>query len=95
MKWGDIFREKVRLPIWPLIPLVAVGIVVTPHSHVYWGDIAGKYAAFGLMVLAIRYWWAWIHGAPWFDWLVLIALCLSMGALANLFVFAMVRMAGV
>ena len=80
------FREKVRLPIWPLIPLVVVGIVVTPYPHTVWGKITGIYATLGLMAVAIRYWWAWIHGAPWFDWLVLIALCLTIGALANLFV---------
>jgi hypothetical protein len=27
MKWSNFFHKKVRLPIWPLIPLVIVGIV--------------------------------------------------------------------
>lgn len=93
MKLGDFFTDKVRLPIWPLIPLVILGIAFTPHSHVYWGDIAQKYAVAGLMVVSIRYWWAWIHGAPWFDWLILMALCVSMGALANVFVSTVVRIA--
>lgn len=93
MKWSNFFHKKVRLPIWPLIPLVIVGIVVTPLACVYWSGIAGKYTSMGLLAVGIRYWWAWVHGAPWFDWLVLIVLCLTMGALANAFVSTVARWA--
>lgn len=40
------------------------------------------------MAVAIRYWWAWVYGAPLFDWLVLMVLSLTMGILTHLFVTA-------
>ena len=91
MRCRNFFHKKVRLPLWPLIPLVIVGIVVAPHRSTYGSEIAGVYAALGLLVVGIRYWWAWIHGAPWFDWLILIALSLTMGLLANVFVSTVIR----
>lgn len=50
--------------------------------------ISGLYATLGFIAVAIRYWWAWIHGALLFDWLVLIVLTLTMGILHRLFVSA-------
>jgi hypothetical protein len=88
MNLGGFFRDKVRLPIWPLIPFLLVGLCVPLPSSDRMAGISGIYATLGFMAVAIRYWWAWIHGAPLFDWLVLIVLCLTMGILSRLFVSA-------
>lgn len=88
MSLGDFFREKVRLPLWPLIPLLLVGLSVPLPTCDRMAGISGIYATLGFMAVAIRYWWAWIHGAPLFDWLVLIVLSLTMGILTRFFVSA-------
>lgn len=86
MRLGDVFREKVRLPIWLLIPLLLVGLLVPIPTCNRMAGIEGIYATLGFMAVAIRYWWAWVKGAPLFDWAVLMVLCLTMSILIHLFV---------
>jgi hypothetical protein len=88
MNMGGFFGKKIRLPIWPLIPLLMVGLCVPLPTCDPMAGISGIYTSLGFMAVAIRYWWAWIHGAPLFDWLVLIVLTLTMGIWTRLFVSA-------
>jgi hypothetical protein len=67
MNMGGFFGKKIRLPIWPLIPLLMVGLCVPLPPVTRWPVFSGIYATLGFMAVAIRYWWAWIHGAPLFD----------------------------
>lgn len=91
MRWKAFFCDRVGLPIWPLIPLLMVGLLFAPHSHTVWGPIAGIYQVIGLMAVAVRYWWAWVYGAPRFDWIVLMLLCMTMPAIAYGFVSTIAR----
>ena len=91
MKGSTFFHKRVRLPIWPIIPLLFIGYAITPRYHSQIDVIMGNYAAAGLVIVAVRYWWAWVHGAPWFDWIVLMVLCVTIGILSKEFVWLVAR----
>ncbi|MFK7852383.1 MAG: hypothetical protein AB8D78_15520 [Akkermansiaceae bacterium] len=43
-----------RLPIWPIIPLLFIGYAITPKYYSQIDVIMGNYAAAGLVIVAVR-----------------------------------------
>lgn len=86
MNFRAVFVGKVCLPLWPLFPLLLLGVIDKVRVHSYLEEVSGIVTVIGLSFVAIRYWWAWIHGAPWFDWIVLFTLLVSMEFIATAFV---------